>query len=156
MEGPKSFELYYFVANTNLSFGTESIVMEDLAEAYPYMKRAKLSYKITFSTLSVTSTIIGLFLKSFIFGFLRSPSEVANSINAMIFMQQCYRLCMAIYYLWFSLAYLLPFSLEDMFGGRFCPFFTAIVAFSMFGDIFWGASLAFIRFLYIEHNKLIK
>ena len=156
MEGHKSIQLYYFDACTNFSFGTESIIIEDLAEAYPYMKRAELSLKITFSTLSIIFTIIGLFLKSFIFGFLRSPSEVASSINMMIFMQQFYRVAMAIYYLWFSLAYLLPFSLEDMFGGSFCPYFTAIVSFSMFGDIYWGAALAFIRFLYIEHNKLIK
>lgn len=156
METSKSIELYYFDASNNFSFGTGSIIMEDLAEAYPYMKRTDFSNKIIFSSLSFTFTIIGLFLKSFIFGFLRSPSEMASSINIMIFFQQSYRISMAIYYLWFSLAYLLPFSLEDVFGGSFCPLFTSIVAFSMFGDIFWGASLAFLRFLYIEHNKLLK
>jgi hypothetical protein len=63
----------------------------------------------------------------------------------MIFVQQVYRVAMAIYYFWFSLAYLFPFSLEDIFGGRFCPWFSAIGTFSIFGGVYWSSALAFAR-----------
>ena len=140
----------------NSSFFSDHIIMNDLAEAFPYLSRADFSYKLTFTILGLPFTILGLFFKSFIFGFLNSSSDEATSINIMILKQQCYRIVMSIYFLWFSVAYVLPFSLEDAFGGSFCPYFTALVSLSMFGDIFWGASLAFIRFLSIEHQTFLK
>ena len=130
----------------------ENISFRDVNEAYPYMERASWLYKITFSLLGLTFTLLGLLLKGFIFAFLCSPSEVASSINNMIFIQQVYRVTMAIYYFWFSLAYLFPFSLEDVFGGRFCPWFSAIGTFSIFGGVYWSSALAFSRSQFHPNN----
>ena len=135
--------------------GTE-IVFCDLNEAYPSLSRASLAFKLCLCFTSLFFTSIGLFLKCFIFGFLFSPSETSSTINLLILMQQFYRLTMAIYYIWFGIAYLLPFSLEDVFGGSFCPFFSAVGTFSIFGDVYWSSALALTRLLYIKHNKWLR
>jgi hypothetical protein len=49
-------------------------------------------------------------------------------------------------------AYFLPFSLEDIFGASFCPWFSAVATFSMFGGIYWSSALALTRLFYIKHN----
>jgi hypothetical protein len=48
---------------------------------------------------------------------------------------------MAIYYFWFSLAYLFPFSLEDIFGGRFVHG-SQPSELSAFSEVFIGVRLS--------------
>jgi hypothetical protein len=132
------------------------VVITDINEAYPFLSRTSLTYKLCLCAITLLFTLLGLFLKSFIFRFLCSPSETSSTINLLIFTQQFYRVTMAIYYIWFGVAYLLPFSLEDLFGGSFCPFFSAVGTFSIFGDIYWSSALAFTRLLYIKHNKWLR
>jgi hypothetical protein len=132
------------------------VVITDLNEAYPFLSRTSLTYKLCLCAITLFFTFLGLFLKSFIFRFLCSPSETSSTINLLIFTQQFYRVTMAVYYVWFGVAYLFPFSLEDLFGGSFCPFFSAVGTFSIFGDIYWSSALAFTRLLYIRHNKWMR
>jgi hypothetical protein len=39
-------------------------------DAYPYLRRAPLAYQISVSILSLSITFFGIFLKTFIFGFI--------------------------------------------------------------------------------------
>ena len=134
----------------------EQFVMQDLSQAFPYMRRASLTAQLFFSFYSFFFTLIGIFLKIFIFAFLSSPTETSSSINLMIFMQQICRIAMSFYYLWFSFAYLLPFSLQDIMGGNFCTWFSAVGTGSLFGDLFWSSALAFTRYVYIKRSRWLR
>jgi hypothetical protein len=81
---------------------------------------------------------------------------MTSTINVMIFMQQFYRIFMAVYNIWFGVAFLLSFSLQDVFGGSFCTWFGALGTFSLFGDIFWSSALAVTRLLYIKGIRWLK
>jgi hypothetical protein len=72
------FEIDCSSTNNDNCWQMENITLSNVNEAYPYMERASWLYKITFSLLGLTFTLLGLLLKSFIFGFLCSPSEVAR------------------------------------------------------------------------------
>jgi hypothetical protein len=63
---------------------------------------------------------------------------------------------MFVYNLWFGVAYLLPFSLEDIFGGNFCGWFSTLTTLSLFGDIYWSSSLALTRLLYVKYNQWLR
>ena len=131
----------------------QQFLMQDLSQAFPYMRRASLTAQVFFSFFSFLFTLAGLFLKSFIFTFLCSQTETSSSINLMIFMQQICRLALAFHYLCFSFVYLLPLSLQDIFGLNFCTWFSALGTGSLFGDVFWSSALALTRYLYIKRNN---
>ena len=132
------------------------IDFKNATEAYPYLRRASMDFKIVFGVAIFIFTLTGLFLKGSIFGFLCSPSETATTINGLIFVQHCHQVTLAVYYLWFGVAYILPFSLEDIFGGTFCTWFSAVEMFSFFGDIYWRSALAITRLFYVKNNRYIR
>ena len=128
----------------------------NINEAYPYLKHASLDTKLTFSIISLSFVLTGVILKTLIFGFLCSPSETSTLINTLISFQQFCRLCGVAYYLWFALANLVPFSLEDAFGINFCSWFSVFSSFSLFGDIYWSCMLASTRLFYIKYQAWFK
>ncbi len=69
-------ENYCCTVDKDLCWKMENISFRDVNEAFPYMERASWLYKITFSVLGLTFTLLGLLLKGFIFSFLCSTSEV--------------------------------------------------------------------------------
>ena len=99
---------------------------------------------------------INMVLKYFIIGFLRSPSETSSTVNHLISIQQFLRITLVVNYIWFGVAYLMPFSLEDLLGGTFCTLFTAFEMFSFFGNIYWSSALAVTRLFYVKFNTFIR
>ncbi len=130
--------------------------LENPTEAYPYMRRASLDFKIVFCVATLFFTLSGLFLKGFIIGFLRSPSETSSTVNHLISIQQFLRITLVVNYNWFGVAYLMPFSLEDLLGGTFCTLFTPFEMFSFFGNIYWSSALAVTRLFYVKFNTFIR
>ena len=94
--------------------------MTDVNEAYPYLKQASVEEQLFFCFISLSIVLPGMVLRGFIFGFLLLPSETSTLINTEIFLQQFCRFCGVAYFLWFALANISPFSLEDAFGDNFC------------------------------------
>ena len=157
----KYFELMFFdefCSSIRNSCNNHSVhlIMTDVNEAYPYLKHASLETKLIFSIISLSFVLTGVFLKFFIFGFLCSPSETSTLINSLIFLQQICQFCGVAYYIWFALANLFPFSLEDAFGNNFCSWFSAFSSFSLFGDIYWSCVLASTRLFYIKYQAWFK
>ena len=161
MNGNNTLQFNWFdenciTENYSSQMCSSEITFRNISEAYPYMRRASLEFKIVFCIAALFFTLSGLFLKSIIFAFLCSPSETATTINVLIFVQQFHRITFAVNYLWFGVAYLLPFSLEDILGGTFCTLFSAVEVFSFFGNIYWSFALAITRLLYVKYNRFLR
>ena len=154
-------KIIYFEKNclndpNNCTVYPTEVVFHDLNEAYPYLRQASLTEKTAFCTVSLTFIMVGLTLRGFIFGYLRSPSEASTVINTLIFVQQFCRYCGVCYFVWFATANLVPFSLEDAFGADFCSGFSALNSFSLFGDIYFSCVLALTRLIYIKYHAWLK
>jgi hypothetical protein len=152
---------HWFDENCNSeSYSSENcnfdITFRNPTEAYPCMRRASLDLKIVFCVATLFFTLSGLFLKSFIIGFLRSPSETSSTVNHLISIQQFLRITLVVNYIWFGVAYMMPLSLEDLLGGTFCTLFTAFEMFSFFGNIYWSSALAVTRLFYVKFNTFIR
>ena len=159
MEATNLLKILFFEENqfnNNSEWGISSIVLRDPSEAYPFMRNASLSQKIGLLLTSLIFTSMAVFLKSIIFGYLLSPTENYKIINLMIFCQQFCRLITIAYHFTFGITYLLPFSLEDVFGGNFCVYFSTVNAFGMFGDIYWSSMLAFTRIMYVKCHTWLR